>query len=113
MKSQEQRRSADRREPFGFLPVVDPVSNRPFGHIVDISLRGVMVITERELHKDETLDLRVPRQPGLASVDLTCTVVWTKPTASEGYSIAGLLFAQELSRAEEIVLLAVIQRACL
>lgn len=92
-QGQDEQRILNRHHLIYYLRVYDNTSNRVLGHVVDISPRGVMLITEEQLVPGKEYRLRM-RFPGMSSsrdeliFEALCR--WCRPDENPAFYLTGL-----------------------
>lgn len=79
---QEHRRTPRKRLQ-QFLPVLDAGSQQPLGRLVDISLAGMMMISNEpmETGQDIWLQIQSPEDSGLPALRIQARTVWTRSSS--------------------------------
>jgi len=100
--SDEEQRILGRHHLIYYLRVYDNTSNRVIGHVVDITPRGVMLITDQPVAEAQEYRLRM-RFPGMHTsrdeliFETVCR--WCRPDVNPDFFLAG--FQIQNLRAEE------------
>lgn len=88
----DEQRILNRHHLIYYLRVYDSTSNHVIGHVVDISPRGVMLITDELLATEQEFNLRM-RFPGMSSsrdeliFEAVCR--WCRPDENPAFYLAG------------------------
>ncbi len=104
-------RNQERKQIIYFLRVFDAQNGALLGHVVDLTTRGFMMTSERQLTKGKTMLLRVElpqRMKGPQHLELKGRVKWSKPDANSSFFKTGLGI-MKLSKADEKILTDLIQ----
>ncbi len=75
-----------------YLRVFDGISNRIVGHLVDISAKGMMLVGDAPIEKNQVLALRVrlpKEQDGRREILFEATCRWCRQDANPDFYIAG------------------------
>lgn len=87
-----EKRSLKRRHLIYYLRIYDGISSRVVGHIVDISYRGLMLISDEPIAVQEEYRLRM-KLPGMSTVqeelifDAVCR--WCREDENPAFYVAG------------------------
>ncbi len=101
-----ERRELRRRRLVHRLEVYDRVSERLLGQGVDVTTKGLLLVTETPLAQDAELELRVVLpEPmfGKDHLDVDAMVRWRSKDVNPGFYDAGLEFTRISSRDQEII----------
>lgn len=91
-QQRKEMRRVERRHLVFYLRVFDGMSGRVLGHIVDISSKGVMLISEDPIPVNENFRLRMRLPSQIANKDeliLDATSRWCKPDDNPDFYITG------------------------
>lgn len=98
MANQEtNQRTHQRRHLFYYLNVEDRSTGKSIGRVVDITVAGVLVISDNKYKDGEQIKARImldddllEQAHGNLEVDLLCR--WSKPDINPDYSVSGFAF---------------------
>jgi c-di-GMP-binding flagellar brake protein YcgR len=102
----KERREIRRRRLVQHLEVYDRSSGRYLGRVVDISPKGLLIISEQAVTLEAPLELRLDLPEamfGRDHVDLDAITVWRKKDANPGYWDLGISFSKISGRDQEII----------
>jgi Tfp pilus assembly protein PilZ len=86
-------RHQERKQIIYYLRVFDAESGSPLGHVADLSTRGFMVTSERQMKKGKTMLLRVElpqSMNGPQQLELKTRVKWSRPDPNSSFFKTGL-----------------------
>lgn len=104
-------RHQERKQIIYYLRVFDAESGALLGHVADLSTRGFMVTSERQLKKGKTMLLRIELPTSMKApqqLELKARVKWSRPDANSSFFNTGLGLLH-LSRSDEKILSDLIQ----
>ena len=99
-------RSLKRRHLIYYLRVFDRDSNDLVGHLVDMTTRGMMLISEDPLPVDRDFRWRMDLPPGLfvsERWETTARSIWCRPDVNPAFHDTGLEFVG-FSRHDELII---------
>lgn len=86
------QRSSLRRDTIVYLPVIDPVFSAEYGRVVDLSLEGLLMISDRP----PTIGVAIPAEvvipetlAGLSAFRCTLTPRWHRRDRNPVYTLVG------------------------
>lgn len=88
----EDKRTVPRRHLVFYLRIFDGMSSNVLGHLVDISSRGVMLVSDAPIqeNQDYRLRMRLPREiNGRSEIMLEATSRWCKADSNPDFFITG------------------------
>lgn len=88
----EEQRESDRRYLVFYLRVFDGMSSKILGHLVDVSEKGVMLVSDQplEINEDYRLRMRLPTaMKDRNEIIFTATSRWCKSDANPDFYLAG------------------------
>ncbi len=85
-------RAKERHTTFCVTPVHSTETGKEIGHAVDLSITGMMLITAIQYPLGMKVELGIPEIQGVAGIQLSCLIMWSRPTLTGGYFIVGLQF---------------------
>jgi len=83
-----ERRKQKRRNLSYYMPVIDPQSEQIMGHLVDISLQGLMMDSQQALPLNQDYQLRLNVTADVSdrnAIEFIARVKWCRPDAIEPY----------------------------
>jgi len=83
-----ERRKSKRRNLSYYMPVIDPKDEQIMGHLVDISLQGLMMDSQQALPLNKDLHLRLNVTADVAeknAIEFIARVKWCRPDSIEPY----------------------------
>lgn len=92
-----ENRTVERRHLVFYLRVFDKDSGKILGHLTDISTAGLMLVSEREIKKDEAFTTRLilPKEvSGRTELQLKIRCIWCRQDPIPEFHIAGFQFAE-------------------
>lgn len=101
-----ERREVRRRHLVQHLEVYDRSTDRYLGRVVDISPKGILLISEQSLELAAPLALRLDLPEtmfGRDHLDLDAVTVWRRKDASPGHYDVGIHFSKISGRDLEII----------
>lgn len=99
-------RTLKRRHLIYYLRVFDRGGGEPLGHLVDVTTRGMMLISEVPLPIETEFDLRMDLPPGLFESDnweVSARSIWSRPDINPAFWDTGLQFIGFTRRDELVV----------
>lgn len=96
-KKRPDKRSVPRRHLVFYLRVFDGMSHRVLGHLADVSDRGMMLVTDREVAQDIAfrLRMRLPREiGGRSEIVFNAISRWCKPDSNPDFFLVGFEIPQ-------------------
>jgi len=104
-------RHEERKQIIYYLRVFDAESGSPLGHVADLSTKGFMVQSERQMKKGTTMVLRLdlPKSMnGPQQLELKTRVKWSRPDPDSSFFKTGLGL-MHVSKSDEKTLADLIQ----
>jgi len=104
--SQQQARKLRRHHLIFYLKVYDTAANRPLGFLGDITLEGMMVMSEEPLEVDRVYELAVRNQsPQNTEGDVRCRAraLWCQTDLNPDYYATGFQFEDVPAEAEQAI----------
>lgn len=93
-----EKRTLERVRCYYYLKVYDKSNKTDIGSIIDISPKGMKIISESAFSEGEALELRIKLPQGYIYgdyFDLKAEIRWCKKNEQEGYFELGLKFLSE------------------
>lgn len=100
-------RRFDRRHLVFYLRVFDGMSSKIFGHLVDISEKGVLLMTNEPVERNEDHRLRIRLPPIIRDRDevvLNATSRWCKKEVEADLYLSGFQVSDADARTRKVVL---------
>ena len=104
-------RSLKRRHLIYYLRVFDLETGLPIGHLVDLTVRGMMMISEEPLATEKVYRMRMDLPPRLFEQEqweFTARSIWSKPDVNPAFQDTGLKFVA-ITRDDELIIEDLIQ----
>ena len=104
-------RSLKRRHLIYYLRVFDLETGDPIGHLVDLTVRGMMMISEEPVPGDTVFRMKLDLPPGLFEQErweITARSIWCKPDVNPAFHDTGLQF-MAITRHDEMIIQDLIQ----
>jgi len=98
-------RSLKRRHLIYYLRVFDRETDGLVGHLVDLTTRGMMLISEREVETGRTWQLRMDLPPGLFESErweFSARSIWSREDVNPAFHDTGLQFVA-ITRQDELI----------
>lgn len=98
-------RTLKRRHLIYYLRVFERSSGEPVGHLVDVTTRGMMLISEDPLPTETEFDLYMDLPPGLFESEtwaVSARSIWSRPDINPAFWDTGLQFIG-FTRYDELV----------
>jgi hypothetical protein len=88
-----------------YLKVSDVNSQEPIGHLVDISLGGIKLLTDKEIdvNKDYHLSISLPEGLTGKSLQIKAKSLWSKQDVNPNFNASGFVFTELQKEAHEII----------
>lgn len=102
MGAEKEKRRVERKYLVFYLRIFEGLSFRVLGHVVNLSSRGLMVLSDRQipLNKEYRLRMRLPKEMSdRPELIFNATSCWCKKDANPDFYLAGFEI-QNLSMAE-------------
>ncbi len=99
-------RSLKRRHLIYYLRVFDLETGEAIGHLVDLTVRGMMVISEEPVTTDKVFRMKMDLPPQLFEKErweLTARSIWCKPDVNPSFHDTGLRFLATTRHDEMII----------
>ena len=99
-------RSLKRRHLIYYLRIFDVETGEPIGHLVDVTLRGMMMISEGPVATDMVFQMRMDLPPGLFEQDrweFSARSIWSKSDVNPAFHDTGLEFLA-ITRPDEMII---------
>ncbi|MEA2104727.1 MAG: PilZ domain-containing protein [Candidatus Cloacimonadota bacterium] len=106
MKNTKENRRHKRNHLICYLPVFDKVHSQKLGYIIDVSLSGVMLISDSEIAKDKIFSFDIDVSNEMAdekkiSFDAKC--IWCKPDIKPDSYVSGFVIQPGFTAEQKIV----------
>jgi hypothetical protein len=94
-----EKRSLERRELIYYLKVRDLATGKELGRMVDIHLKGLLLMGPKALPPDKeySISIEMPKammDQGIKNVTLKSKVMWAKPSLTTSFMETGIMFIE-------------------
>jgi len=98
-QSGDDKRIIHRHQLPTYLQVVNQVTGKPIGYIVNISSQGMMLVSQAQLmtHAVFQLSLNVPEATGISKIEFEALSLWSRSDVTPGYYDTGFSFIRTSS----------------